>query len=143
MGHGEARPRGFISSDVYIASALIEWNTYRDSSAGKIFDRGLKLFPTDEVFILEYVKHLVAEGDITNARVVFESTISKITNSAEFTQEEKRDKCRMLLVFMHDYESKYGDLAQIHRLEKRMAEMYPEEPDVSRFTGNIAMFNDT
>ncbi|KAK4497485.1 hypothetical protein PRZ48_011936 [Zasmidium cellare] len=135
----DARSRGFISSDVYIASALIEWNSYRDSSAGKIFDRGLKLFPTDEIFILEYVKHLVSEGDITNGRVVFESTISKITNSAEFTQEQKRDKCRDLFVFMHDYESKYGDLAQIHRLEKRMAEMYPEEPDVNRFSNRFSL----
>lgn len=135
----EARGRGFISSDVYIASAMIEWHSYRDSSAKKIFERGMKLFPTDEIFILEYVKHLMAEGDVTNARVVFESTLSKITNAADLLQEQKRDKCRPLFVFMHDYESKYGDLAQIHKLERRMAEMYPEEPDVSRFSNRFSL----
>lgn len=129
----DARPRGFLSSDVYVASALMEWHSYRDSAAGRIFERGYKLFPTDEIFILEYIKHMLSQADLTNARVVFESTIPKILNSTNLTQEQKRDKCRPLFVFMHDYESKYGDLAQIHKLEKRMADLYPEEPEVSRF----------
>lgn len=135
----DARPRGFLSSDVYIASALMEWHCYKDPSAVKIFERGMKLFPSDEGFILEYVKHLISEGDVTNARVVFESTIPKILNSAEFSQEQKRDKCRPLFVFMHDYESKYGDLGQIHKLEKRMADLYPEEPDISRFSNRFSL----
>lgn len=135
----DARPRGFLSSDVYIASALMEWYCYRDPAATKIFERGMKLFPTDEIFVVEYLKHLIAVGDFTNPRVVFEGTVAKVMNSADFTQEQKRDKCRPIFVFMHDYESKYGDLAQIHKLEKRMADLYPEESDVNRFSNRFSI----
>ena len=44
-----------------------------------------------------------------------------------------QDRCRPLIGYMHDFESKYGDLAQIHKIEKRMAEIYPDEPEIARF----------
>lgn len=136
---GEARPRGPLSSDVYIASALMEWQCYRDPSAVKIFERGMKLFPTDDAFILEYIKHLISIGDITNARVVFESTIPKIIATADITPEQKQDRCRPLIGYMHDFESKYGDLAQIHKIEKKMAEIYPQEPEIARFAHRLEL----
>jgi cleavage stimulation factor subunit 3 len=128
-----------LSSDVYIASALMEWNCYRDPSAIKIFERGMKLFPSDETFVLEYIKHLIAGGDLTNARVVFESTVKKIADAPDMPLEQKRQKCRRLLGYMHEHESKYGDLAQIHKVEKRMGELYPEEPDISHFSHRFAL----
>jgi cleavage stimulation factor subunit 3 len=60
----EARKRGRITSDVYIASALMEYHCYKDPSATKIFERGAKLFPQDENFALEYLKHLIDINDI-------------------------------------------------------------------------------
>lgn len=60
----EARKRGRITSDVYIASALIEYHCYKDPAATKIFERGAKLFPEDENFALEYLKHLIDINDI-------------------------------------------------------------------------------
>lgn len=62
----DARARGKITSDVYVASALIEHNVYKDAAGTKIFERGAKLFPEDETFILEYLKHLLAIGDTTS-----------------------------------------------------------------------------
>lgn len=62
----DARKRGKITSDVYIASALIEYHCYRDPAALRIFERGMKLFPDDEDFALEYLKHLVNINDITS-----------------------------------------------------------------------------
>lgn len=62
----DARKRGRITSDVYIASALIEHHCYKDPAATKIFERGSKLFPDDEVFALEYLKHLIDINDITS-----------------------------------------------------------------------------
>ena len=62
----EARKRGKITSDVYVASALIEWRVYKDPAGTKIFERGTKLFPEDEGFILEYLKHLISLGDTTS-----------------------------------------------------------------------------
>lgn len=129
----EARPRGQLTSAVYIASAQMEWYCYKDPSASKIFDRGHKLFPLDEVFTLEYIKHLVNTNDHVNARATFETTITKIVNSDKIMVDERRRKCRPLLEYMHEFESNYGDLDKIHKLEKRMAEMYPEEPEIVRF----------
>lgn len=62
----DARARGKITSDVYVASALIEHHVYKDPAGTKIFERGAKLFPEDELFILEYLKHLLSIGDTTS-----------------------------------------------------------------------------
>jgi cleavage stimulation factor subunit 3 len=62
----EARKRGRITSDVYIASALMEYHCYKDPAATKIFERGAKLFPEDENFALEYLKHLLDINDVTS-----------------------------------------------------------------------------
>lgn len=60
----EARKRGRITSDVYIASALMEYHCYKDPAATKIFERGARLFPEDGEFALEYLKHLIDINDI-------------------------------------------------------------------------------
>lgn len=62
----DARKRGRLTSDVYVASALIEYHCYKDVAATKIFERGMKLFPEDEQFALEYLKHLIAINDVTS-----------------------------------------------------------------------------
>lgn len=62
----DARLRGRITSDVYVASALIEHHVYKDPAGAKIFERGAKLFPEDENFTLEYLKHLLSIGDTTS-----------------------------------------------------------------------------
>lgn len=63
----DARARGKLTSDVYVANALIEHHVYKDPAGTKIFERGAKLFPEDENFILEYLKHLLSIGDTTSA----------------------------------------------------------------------------
>ncbi len=62
----DARKRGRLTSEVYIAVALIEFHCYEPDTARKIFDRGLKLFQEDEAFALAYIKHLVANNDHTS-----------------------------------------------------------------------------
>lgn len=62
----QARKRGRITSDVYVATALIEYHCYKDPASTKIFERGMKLFPEDELFALEYLKHLIATNDVTS-----------------------------------------------------------------------------
>lgn len=63
---GDARKKGKITSDVYVENALIEYHCYKDPVGTKIFERGMKLFPEDETFALEYLKHLIAINDITS-----------------------------------------------------------------------------
>lgn len=67
----DARKRGRLTSDVYVASALLEHHCYKDPAATKIFERGMKLFPDDENFALEYLKHLIAVNDITSNCIPF------------------------------------------------------------------------
>jgi cleavage stimulation factor subunit 3 len=62
----EARRKGKLLSEAYIASALIEHHCYQDPAANKIFERGMKLFPEDEQFALEYIKHLIKLNDSTS-----------------------------------------------------------------------------
>lgn len=62
----EARKRGRILSDFWVAGALMEHNCYQDPAAVRIFERGLRVFPEDEKFVLEYVKHLINTGDVTS-----------------------------------------------------------------------------
>lgn len=67
----EARKRGRITSDVYIASALIEYHCYKDPAATRIFERGARLFPDDENFALEYLKHLFDINDVTSESPIY------------------------------------------------------------------------
>jgi cleavage stimulation factor subunit 3 len=67
---GDARKKGKITSDVYVENALIEYHCYKDPVGTKIFERGMKLFPEDENFALEYLKHLIAINDITSTSSV-------------------------------------------------------------------------
>ncbi|KAK8175072.1 half-A-TPR repeat-containing protein [Phyllosticta citrichinensis] len=125
----DARKAGRITSDVYVASALIEHHCYNDPAATKILERGMKLFPEDEEFALEYLKHLIAKNDITNARAVFKTTVSRMAQ-----KPETLPKAKPIYAFFHEYESHYGELSQIQELEKRIAELFPEDPQLSHFS---------
>ncbi|EAL92479.1 mRNA 3'-end-processing protein rna14 [Aspergillus fumigatus] len=124
----DARKRGRITSDVYIASALIEYHCYKDPAATKIFERGAKLFPDDENFALEYLKHLIDINDIINARAVFEMTVRKLASNPDNVH-----KTKPIFAFLHEYESRYGDLVQVINLENRMRELFPEDPTLEQF----------
>ena len=62
----DARKKGKITSDVYVASALMEYHCYKDPSATRIFDRGMKVFAEEEEFHLEYLRFLISVNDITS-----------------------------------------------------------------------------
>ncbi|KAG8630182.1 hypothetical protein KVT40_001801 [Elsinoe batatas] len=118
----DARTRGRLMADIHVATALLEHHVYKDAAAAKIFNLGAKLFPEDENFALDHIKFLISVGDSTNARVVFETTVSRIT-----ARPENAYRAKNLYAFFHDWESRFGELAQVTKLEKRMAELYPDE----------------
>lgn len=141
----QARGRGCLTSQVYIASAQLELHSSRDSNiARRVFERGIKLFPTDEVYALEYMRYLhEREGDSVNALGVFEQCVSKIMNATQKVvpggDEEKKNKVRPLYWYMHGWESANGDLRQIRKLESRMREIYPDESEVGLFGSRYAL----
>ncbi|KAJ9632804.1 mRNA 3'-end-processing protein rna14 [Knufia peltigerae] len=132
---GEARKRGKLTSEFYVESARIEWQCYRDPAGTKILDRGMKLFPEDDYLPLQYVKHLFEINDVTNARAVFETTVKRLLahDDAEYTA-----KAKPLFAYLHDYESKYGELAQVQSLEERMRKLFPEDPDLKLFSSRYS-----
>lgn len=129
----EARTRQNVLGDLHSAAAWLEHNCYRDPSAPKIFNLGMKVFPEDEDFALEHMRFLVSTGDSTNARAVFETTVGKIT-----AKPENVGRAKLLYAFFYDWESKFGELTQAAKLEKRMGELYPEDPALTLFSSRYA-----
>ena len=124
----DARKRGKVTSELYVETALMEYHCYKDPAGTKIFERGMKLFPEDEVFALAYLKHLIAINDLTNARAVFETTVGKLTANAATVSRSKA-----IFQFLHEYESHFGELSQVVKLEKRMSELFPEDQALKSF----------
>ncbi|KAH7156839.1 hypothetical protein EDB81DRAFT_757265 [Dactylonectria macrodidyma] len=129
----DARQKGRLTSDVYVAVALLESVVYKDPVGAKIFERGARLFPNDENFMIEYLKYLHSKDDTTNARVVFETCVNRLIG-----KPETLFKAKPLYAYFHKYESQYGELSQIAKLEDRMAELFPEDPKLRYFVARYS-----
>ncbi|KAI0165271.1 hypothetical protein GGR52DRAFT_558193 [Hypoxylon sp. FL1284] len=129
----EARQRGNINSDVYAAISHMEWEIYHDQVATKIFERGARLFPEQEHYFVEYLKHLHTKRDFTNARVVFSQTVKRFK-----TKQELIPRLKPIYTYFHSYEARFGELAQVKELETQMAELFPEDPTLSHFTARFS-----
>jgi cleavage stimulation factor subunit 3 len=53
---------------------------------------------------------------------VFETTVGKLT-----TNPATAFRAKPIFAFLHEYESHFGELSQVARLEKRMRDLYPED----------------
>lgn len=129
----DARQKGRLTSDVYVAVALLESVVYKDPVGAKIFERGARLFPNDENFMIEYLKYLHSKDDTTNARVVFETCVNRLIG-----KPETLFKAKPLYAYFHKYESQYGELSQISKLEERMAELFPGDPKLEYFVARYS-----
>ena len=65
----------------------------------------------------------------TDARVAFETAVKTLEKKPETTS-----KARPLYAYFHEFESRYGELAQILKLEKRMRDLYPEDSALRLFS---------
>ncbi|KAH6990501.1 hypothetical protein BKA56DRAFT_208263 [Ilyonectria sp. MPI-CAGE-AT-0026] len=129
----DARQKGRLTSDVYVAVALLESVVYKDPVGAKIFERGARLFPNDENFMIEYLKYLHSKDDTTNARVVFETCVNRLIG-----KPETLFKAKPLYAYFHKYESQYGELSQISKLEERMTELFPGDPKLEYFVSRYS-----
>ncbi|KAI1210062.1 uncharacterized protein F4807DRAFT_423690 [Annulohypoxylon truncatum] len=129
----EARQRGRLTSDIYVEVSNMEWDIYQDAVGTKIYERGAKLFPEQEDYFVEYLKHLHAKRDFTNARVVFSQTVKRFKEKPELIP-----KLKPIYAYFHGYEARYGELAQVKELEKQMAELFPEDPSLTHFAARFA-----
>lgn len=55
--------------------------------------------------------------------------MSKLAQKPETLQ-----KAKPIYAFFHEYESHYGELSQISKLEKRMSDLFPDDPQLTRFS---------
>ena len=69
------------------------------------------------------------------ARGVFETTVSRLLahQTMALTMRTKP-----LFAFLHDYEARFGELAQVQKLEKRMRELFPADPLLKLFADRHA-----
>lgn len=74
----DARKRGRLTHDIYVASAMIEYHCYEPEATKKIFERGLKLFPEDEAFALEYIKHLTMTNDHISMKLSYRKDLGNV-----------------------------------------------------------------
>lgn len=67
---------------------------------------------------------------------MFETTVRKLTSNPENVH-----KAKPIFSFLHEYESRYGDLTQVINLETRMRELYPEDPALEQFANRYSNSN--
>ncbi|GAO46479.1 hypothetical protein G7K_0710-t1 [Saitoella complicata NRRL Y-17804] len=110
--------------EVFVASALMEYHWNKEPGvAVKIFELGMKAYSENAHFVLQYLKFLRNINDETNARALFERTITKLSPEAALPLYEH----------FYNYESNYGDLSAALKLDARMAELYPQRTSLERF----------
>ncbi|KTW27222.1 cleavage polyadenylation factor subunit RNA14 [Pneumocystis jirovecii RU7] len=129
---GKARKAPNQTYHIYVASALMEYHCSKDSTiASKIFDLGLKSFGNDPDYVLHYLTFLINTNDDTNARALYEKTITHLDSLAVKQLHEK----------LYIYESIYGDLSTTIKLHSRMAELYPNDSSILRFSKRFKFYN--
>ena len=70
---------------------------------------------------------------VTDARVAFETCVNRL-----IAKPETLAKAKPLYAYFHKYESQYGELSQISKLEDRMAELFPDDPKLSYFVARYS-----
>ena len=147
----EARKRGRLNYEFWVANALLEKYAYRDPVGDRVFEKAYILYPEDEKMALAYINHLISVGDdksksnpaihvvfsllidATDARAAFKKTTEKLVQ-----KPGSRDKAKPLFAFFHDYESKYSELHLIQEIETRMSELFPDDPRLHLFSQRYA-----
>jgi len=97
----------------------------------RIFERAHMKFPTEEELALRYLGFLISINDDSNARAFFERAVSTF----------RPEKARVLWDRWTRYEYHYGSLQAAQDLEKKIAEIYPNEPPIKRFADRHKYLN--
>jgi cleavage stimulation factor subunit 3 len=120
-----ARKSDMVTSHVFTASALMEYYVNKDPTvAGKIFELGMKSFPLAEdpestEYIIRYLDFLMCLNDDNNTRALFERSLAVIP----------KERSKPIWDKYNDYETQYGDLSNLYRIEKRYNEQFPVGTD--------------
>jgi cleavage stimulation factor subunit 3 len=89
----------------------------------------LRVSPTD-LCALQYANR------VSDARAVFETTVGRLTANPTTIS-----KARPIFSYLHEYESHFGELSQVARLEQRMRDLYPEDHGLKQFSQRFVSSN--
>lgn len=112
----ECRKLAYSTYHIYLASASMELRNDKPDIATKIFEIGLKRFGQNADYIGEYIQFLIRINDDTNARALFEKSVTKM---------EPKEAKPLYDEFLK-YESQFGDMVSLKKLEKRYNALFPE-----------------
>jgi cleavage stimulation factor subunit 3 len=123
-----------LTHHIFSENAMVEYHASSKAIALKVFELGLKpaFFGEDGEYIYKYVKFLIKIQDDINARTVFETTLKK---------EIAPEWMKKLFKLMMRYESTFGSLASVGRLEEKYHEMFPKEKAIEAFADRYS-FNE-
>lgn len=122
---GEGRKLDYVSFHIYTASAMMEFYNNKEAGiAGKIFEIGLKRYSENAEFVKEYFDFLILTNDDTNARALFEKSVTKMSP----------ENAKPLYEHFLKYEAKYGELSALLKLEQRYKEIYSDESSIDLFS---------
>jgi cleavage stimulation factor subunit 3 len=63
---------------------------------------------------------------------VFETTVNRLAQKSETIPKSKP-----LYLYFHNFEANYGELSQISKLEQRMRDLFPEDPQLRMFASRF------
>lgn len=111
------RKTGVLTRQVFEASAMIELHWNKDAKvATNVFELGLKTFADDPAYVLPYLDYLLSSGNESNARALFEKTVSRI--------EAPKAKAIWDRWAKHEYAN--SDQSAIQKFFERYSEAFPD-----------------
>ncbi|KAI1783642.1 hypothetical protein LXA43DRAFT_1130766 [Ganoderma leucocontextum] len=114
--YGKAGRDRWTPWDVHEAEALMEYQCGNKDVASRIFEKAMELYGDEVEFVLRYLGFLISINDENNARALFERAVATFRSP---------NKVRPLWERWSKYEYHNGDLAAALKLERRLAEVYP------------------
>ncbi|KAJ7079652.1 hypothetical protein C8R43DRAFT_1245229 [Mycena crocata] len=124
---GKARKDPFVGWEVYEAAGVSDGiSLHMDdgrSVAARIFETGMKMFGYDVAYVLSHLSFLLTVNDENNARALFERVIGTFPPAEAKPIWERWSRSQY----------QYDDLEAVLELERRMAEVYPNDAPIKRF----------
>ncbi|KAJ7031146.1 Suf-domain-containing protein [Mycena alexandri] len=123
---GKARKDEYIGWEVYEAAAMTEYRCNLEDGrlvAARIFETGMKKYSSDPTYVLSHLGFLLTVNDENNARALFERVIGTFTPQEAKPIWERWSRSQY----------QYDDLEAVLELERRMAEVYPNDAPIKRF----------
>ncbi|KAJ7983053.1 Suf-domain-containing protein [Mycena polygramma] len=123
---GKARREEYIGWEVYEAAAMTEYRCNLEDGravAARIFETGMKKFGSEVSYVLAHLSFLLTINDENNARALFERVIGTFTPPEAKPIWERWSRSQY----------QYDDLEAVLELERRMAEVYPNDAPIKRF----------